>query len=130
MLKLLFRKGLPDPHRGLCKFYVFELMLNDGTTCQAVLDETVCDTRLYWKKPNNMVIIPASTVLGWRETYNCDEARRDVDAYLKDTNSIIAKDHLDDALRRHIDREPCPYCRRYYEAKLFLVTNSYPFTGQ
>jgi hypothetical protein len=103
---------------GQFKLYVFEIMLTDGTTREAVVDKTMCDLdNLYWKDLKTRVIIPEATVLGWRETYNCDAARQDIDAYFRNPVSIVAKDHLGDAFTRHIDPEPCESCRGYFEKK-------------
>ncbi len=126
MLKLLFRKGFPEKYRGQYMLYVFEIILNDGTTRQAVVDETFCDDKLCWKDPQTRMIIQESTVLGWRETYNCDAARQDIDAFFKNPISIVTKDHLGNAFVRHIDREPCSNCREYYNRKSQAV---YSVTG-
>jgi hypothetical protein len=117
VLKLLFRKGFPDQYMDQHKLYVFEVILNDGTTRHAVADQTACDDNLHWKDTNTGAIIHENTVLGWRETYNCDAARQDIDEYFRDPVSIVAKDHLGNAFTRHINREPCPYCQKYFEAK-------------
>ena len=118
MLKLLFRKDFPESWMDLHKLYVFEVILNDGTMRQAIVSRFVGKTTLYWMDPNTKEVIPEETVLGWRETYNCDAARQDVDSYFRDPISIVAKGHLGDAFARHIEREPCPSCRKYYESKL------------
>lgn len=118
MLRLIFRKGFPTGrYLGQYKLYVFEIMLNDGTTREAVADKTVCDDNLHWKDPKTRVIISEAMVLGWRETYNCNAARQDIDAYFRDPVSIVTKDHLGDAFVRHIDSESCESCRGYYEEK-------------
>ncbi len=90
--------------------------LNDGATREAVLTDVV-KGHLMWVDPKTNDVIPKKTVLGWRETYNCDAARQDIDAFARDPISIITKDHLDDAFTRHIDREHCPDCLQYYESK-------------
>jgi len=117
VLKLLFKTGFPQLYMGQYKLYVFEIILNDGTIHQAVADQTACDDKLCWKDLKTRVIIPETTVLGWRETYNCDAARQDIDAYFRRPASIVSKDHLGDAFARHIDGEPCPNCREYYKEK-------------
>ena len=119
MLELLFRKGFPQNYVGQYEHYKFEVILLDGSFVQAVVHDKL-DGNLRWRIVANnilMDIISEDQVLGWRETYNCPDARMDMEAYFNDPNSIVTKDHLSDALRRHIDREPCPDCRRYYEEK-------------
>lgn len=117
-MKLLFKKDFPKPYMGQHKYYVFEIILNDGTTRKAVAAEVGHDSELEWHDVEMKAAIPTATVLGWRETYNCDVARQDINAFFRNPASIVTKDHLGDALNRHIYREPCPDCRKYYEAKL------------
>lgn len=117
MLKLLFRRGFPLKHIGQFKLYVFEIMLNDGSTCEAVVN-TADSEGFLWRSVITMEVILADTVLGWRETYNCDRGRQDIDIYFRSPTSIVAKDYLSDAFVRHIERESCSTCREYYEAKL------------
>lgn len=72
---------------------------------------------LQWRTadPRRAVIL-TETVTGWRETYNCDAARQDIDSYFRNPG-IVTKDHLGDVFVRHIDRENCVECREYYEDK-------------
>ena len=116
-LELLFKKGFPRPYMGQHKLYVFEIMLNDGTTREAVVAEIGHDDEVEWEDPKTRETISTDKVLGWREIYNCDTARQDIDAFFRNPTSIVAKDHLGDAFNRHIHREPCPDCRKYYEEK-------------
>jgi hypothetical protein len=117
MLKLIFRKGFPEQYMGQHKFYVFEIILNDGTTREAVVAGIGHDDEVAWADPKTMATIATSTVLGWRETYNCNSARQDIDAYFKDPISIVTKDHLNDAFKRHIERELCLSCSEYFLEK-------------
>ncbi len=118
MLKLLFRKGFPLRYTGQYKLFVFEIMLNDGSTCEATVNVTPDNENLVWRSAITRENIPEDTILGWRETYNCDGATQDIDVYFINPTSIVAKDHLSDAFVRHIERESCSTCREYYEAKL------------
>ena len=120
MLKLLFRTGFPTGRRmGQYKLYVFEIMLSDGTTREAVADTSMCGDveDLHWKDPKTRVVIPQTTVLGWRETYNCDAARQDIDEYFKRPISIVARDHLGDSFTRHMTPEFCYDCKEYFDKK-------------
>lgn len=117
LLNLQYRPGFPECWSGLHKHYVFEVQLTDGSTCRALVEESE-EYILKWKTADQRrVVIPEDTVTGWRETYNCDAARQDIDAYFRDPISIVAKDHLGDAFVRHIDRENCVECREYYADK-------------
>lgn len=122
MLKLLFRKGFPRNYQNRNGSYVFEIMLNDGTTQKAIVAGIGHDTEVEWEDEKTRMPIPTAMVLGWRETYNCDAARQDMDSYLKNPISIVTKGYLSDAFRRHVESAPCLECRRYFEDK----TNSNP----
>jgi hypothetical protein len=127
VLKLLYRTGFPEQYKGH-KLHIFEIILNDGTTRLAVIYQKTPPEGegLSWRNSVTGVEIPTDTVLGWRETYNCDDARRDIDAYFQNPISIVNKSRRSDALTRHIDREPCLSCRKYFEEKsdrhVFSVT--------
>ena len=127
MLNLLFRKGFPKAWMGQYKLFVFEIILNDGSKCEAVVDGTLNKDKnhrrlLRWKNPETKELIPSENVLGWRETYNCDAAMQDINAYFANPISIISKDYLGDAFARHINREGCVSCKSHYEKQLRPVS--------
>ena len=114
MLNLQYRPGFPERWLGQYKHYVYEVQLTDGRTCKAFVEEDDKEV-LQWKTADpRRVVIPTETITGWRETYNCDAARQDIDAYFRDPISIVAKDHLSDAFVRHINAENCVECREYH----------------
>lgn len=118
LLNLQYRPGFPGRWLGQNKHYVFQVLLADGSTCNALVDRIKGEETLYWKTADSRrTVIPNETVTGWRETYNCDAARQDIDAYFCDPISIITKDHLGDAFARHINREDCVECREYHADK-------------
>lgn len=119
MLQLHYRAGFPEAYMDQQNPYVFEIMLNSGTTCNAVvlrIGEDVADDGepCWFTAETPRVIIIKETVLGWRETYGCDAAQKDIRLYVAQPGTVAGKNYLAGAMRRHLEREKCPECWAYY----------------
>ena len=129
-MKLKFRSGFPEPSWTLGRHYVFEILMRDGTRREAFVDKDICEPgvcnhknpggeKRYWRDAKTKEQIPSSSVLKWRETYNCDAARQDIDNLFGKPMSVVTKDHVGDAFKRHIEREGCSSCKEYYKTQNF-----------
>ncbi|MDP3792928.1 MAG: hypothetical protein Q8Q89_04355 [bacterium] len=115
MLELQFRSGFPEIYRGLHGLYVFEILLKDESKRNAFVYDIPSGPQ--WRGVKSWDVIPTYTVVGWRETYNCINAKEDIKVFF-DSPGVVTKDRLSDAFARHINRENCSDCHKYYETKL------------
>jgi hypothetical protein len=101
-----FRSGYPPfTMGGPSSFFIFQVVLADGTTADAVLDwerdTGENDPRRVWRRPYEHQQ-ELFGVVGWRDTISCEDVRPVMDQFIAKPYGVVAPTEWGIAQQRHV----------------------------